>query len=448
MNHKFAIIVTHKPKVFRVLFILISTLILSCNPQSSSSNQQRDVRNTTGFGSDSDENTAATDDNENSGTSSAGGTRIYLSPFEARVAVAKEVTLGESFVVEDFKVPRLRFTYDKADFVQVLRCVASRKMETLTGEDVRHLAGRPGQQSALQWAWTTAVEDRRRCKFVGEKIVSPDFADLAAPKGEYYYVINPCVLSENSVLKKEACSFNLVLTYPVTVTNTFNDEVKTKNFELSKAEGSLNARLVAAQHLAKKIEIHLTACENMVAKDKALNDFKKGITQLGFMVVGAVIGGALLGPLSGPNGAVMLGQMFGTLGANYFYTSVLGLPSDVFNECIDPTVVETTEEQRKEAAEIDKRFNPNPAKTGEVAQANDRGQRGKYEEEYQVQALTKQLRDMLAEDGPIAKDTAWVQEVLDDLKLLDVQVINLDYKQVQATTGIDINDISTYPSGP
>ena len=412
---------------------VISVWLGACDPQSSnnSSTQQRNSQNT-GTGSDLGAGKQEAQSTDPATEASAAGTsaKIYLSPFEAKAVVERDVSLGNAEIIENFKVPRLNITFDKADFVQVLRCAASYKIPTSTGEDLRHLAGRPGQQSAMEWAWAYALEDRRQCKVVGLNIVSADFPDLTAPKGEYYYVVNPCVLSEHSVLKKEGCSYNLTLTYPVTVPDSFREEVRQKNIELSQAESSLNANLANAKHLAKKIEIHLTACENMVAKDKSLLDFKKGLVQLGFLTVGAAIGGAI----GGPNGAVMLGQMAGTIGAQLFYTKVLDLPLDIVNECIDPSVVATTEAQRKEAAKHDK--------------SNIAVNQGKYEEEYQVQALTRQLQQMLGPEGPIARDTNRVQEILKELYVLDTRIVTLDKAYAEAANlGIDVNDVSTFPTG-
>ncbi|NRA46004.1 MAG: hypothetical protein HRU09_13715 [Oligoflexales bacterium] len=421
-----------------ICFLTACFMSFSCNTQSgnsSNSSQQRSSGDTSkgnGLSTGDGEEGSGTDE---ASSGSDANTKIYLSPFEAKALVERDVSLGEAEIIEDFKVPRLKITFDKADFVKVLRCAASYKMQTSTGEDIRHLAGRPGQQSAMEWAWAFALEDRRKCKVVGLKIVSNDFADLTAPKGEYYYVVNPCVLSEHSVLNEEGCSYNLTLTYPVMVSDSFREEVRQKNIELSQAESSLNANLANAKQLAKKIEIQLTACENMVAKDQALLNFKKGIVQLGFLAVGAAIGGVI----AGPNGAVMAGQMAGTIGAQYFFTKALNQPAYIVDpqngfaqECIDPSVVATTEEQRKEATKHDP--------------TNNASHRGKYEEEYQVQALTKKLQNMLGPEGPIARDTARVQDILKELYALETRVVTLDKAYAEAANlGIDVNDASTFP---
>ena len=427
-----------------IALILASLLMPSCNPSSSSNNQQRNLGETqTVIEQEKDDTDDTGEGNSSTSTGSATGTKIYLSPFEARVAVERDIVLEESKIIEDYKVPSIKITFDKSDFVQILRCAASYKMTTLTGEDIRHLAGRPGQREALEWAWAKAVEDRYKCKFVGKQIVSKDFRDLAAPKGEYYYVINPCVLSENSVLKKEGCSYKLALTYPVKVTASFKQEILAKTQEVSEAEAAVNASILEAQHLAKKIQIHLEACENMVAKDNALNSFKQGLVQLGTLVVTTAIGGAF----GGPNGAVLMGTLVGTYAGTYLYSSVLGLPEQIANECVDPTVVATTEEQRKEASKLDGRYNPGKIFTGEAAQANSQGQVGKYEEEYQVQALTRQLQKMLdPETGAVALATNRLHELLKEMLTYDLKILSIDSAFAEAANqGIDFEDTTTFP---
>lgn len=449
INHNFAVKIT---SLSSLAFVVACVMLVGCVPSDGGSNgaQQRNLggsntstnAQTTGTeteqGSNEFINNLGSSDSTNTNTPS-----VYRSPFDARAVIEREVSFGDALIIEEFQVPSLEIQYDKADFVQVMRCAASYKMQSLTGEDIRHLAGRPGQQSALEWAWAQAFNDNRQCKMVGVRIIAEEFQDLTAPKGEYYYVTNPCVLAENSVLKKDGCSYNLMLTYPVTITDSFSDDLREKNEELAIAESSLNANLVNAKNLAKKIEIHLRACENKVANDIALLDFKKGLVQFGFLAVGAAIGS-----FAGPNGAVMLGQMAGTLGAQYFNTSVLRLPNGISNECIDSSVVATTEEQRKEASEVDDRFNPFRSIFGpQVGAANDASVQGKYEEEFQVQALTKRFQDLLAyPDGPIARDTERVSQILNELYILDTRVVQINAESAAASLGFDINDPSTYPT--
>lgn len=363
-------------------------------------------------------------------------TKIYLSPFEAKATIDRELSLGDSRIVEGYQAPRLSINFNKSDFVQVLRCAASYRMQTLLGEDVRNVKGRPGERSALEWAWTMALADSRICKLVGTKVSTNEFVDLTSPKGTFYYIINPCILAENSVLKREECSYDLTLTYPITVTDSLSDETRTVTKELADAEAILNASLVAAKHLAKKINIHLTACENRIAHDKSLLDFKKGLIQLIFLAGGATIGGRFLPEMfRGPNGAVMLGQMAGTIGAAMFYTKVLKFPADIANECIDSSVVATTEAQRKEAAQYDK--------------TNVASIKGKYEEEYQVQALMQNLQKLIGPQGQILKNVLRVREKLEDLYILESRVISINQAISQAANyGIDLNDISTFPGIP
>ena len=75
---------------------------------------------------------------------------------------------------------------------------------------------------------------------------------------------------EHSFTFKEGCSFDLSLSLPVKVTHSFNKILQEKTIELAQAESALNAHLENAIRLAQKIEIHLRACEEMIASDQQL----------------------------------------------------------------------------------------------------------------------------------------------------------------------------------
>lgn len=355
---------------------------------------------------------------------------VYLAIEDADATVKKTVEMGPSGVIEGMNVPQITITRTNADHVQMVRCAASYqdKMVTLSGEDIRHVIGRPNESSELEWVWAQAKEDRHYCKIVGTNIAMDIYSDLTAPKGEFFYIINPCVGKEHSLSRKEGCSNKISLTQTIKVVNSLSKEIQAKSIELAAAESSLNAHMQNAISLARKIEIHLRACEDQIAHDQQMLDFKKGLVQLGMLTVGAAIGYSI----GGPNGAVMVGQLSMMLGSQLLFMKALKWPPYIANECIDSNVVATTAEQRKKAAKNDA--------------TNTAQNAGKYEEEFQVQALTAQLQTMLdPEKGPIALETQRVQKILEEMKELDIKVLTVDQAKAKASNqGIDITKPETF----
>lgn len=355
---------------------------------------------------------------------------FYLAPSQARATLEQTVTLSQTPLFPTLKAPKLEFTFQKSDFVQVLRCAASYRLQTLAGEDLRQVLGRGNANSEFEWAWAQAIEDERKCKVVGNHISSPAFWDYTAPKGEYYYVINPCVSQEHVAVGEQACSYALTLSYPVTVTDAFRQEVQDKTIALAQAENSLTANMENAVQLARKISIHLRACEDMVAQDQQVMDFQKGLIQIGMLGVGGALGYVLGG--FNPNMAVMGGTMVMMMGSQLLYSKALKWPAVIANECIDPTVVATSAAQRQKAAKND------PSHMAKY--------QGKYEAEFQVQTLIKRLASLLdPEKGPIALDTAKVQKLLEELYTYDIAMVTLDATYAKAATlGVDMSDPKTF----
>lgn len=369
-----------------------------------------------------------------------------VSRHYASASIDKTVNIETTELIEGHEVPVLNITFDKSDFVQVLRCAASYRLKTLTGEDLRTLVGRPVLRSEMEWAWAQAIEDKRICKVVGTNVTLEKFQDFSAPTGSYYYVINPCINKEHSINRAPGCSFRLKISRVFDYTNSFKDEIREKTAELSQAEGALNAEIQNAISLARKIEIHLRACENMLAHDKQMVNFKKGMIQLAALLIGGTIGNIL----GGPNMAVMIGQLVMGFGSQIIF-SKLGLPNglegDQFNECINPEAVATTEKQRKEAAEAEKNDPKKQGLGGLMGASNMAQYEGKYEEEFQVQTLSKRLMKALSPDGPIAKESNRVKALMKELAEMDINILTLD----QATTKagklgqtLDVNDESSY----
>ena len=342
--------------------------------------------------------------------------KIYLDIADAQAVVDKSVRLGPSGVIEGIDSPQIGVKKQGADHVRIIRCAASYRdrMVNLSGEDIRHLAGKSDESTELEWIWVQAREDRNYCKIVGTNIVMDLYSDLTAPKGEFFYIVNPCISKENSLTRREGCSNRISLTNTVRVANSLTKDLQTKATDLAVAESALNAEMINALSLAKKIEVHLRACEDKVAQDQQMLNFKKGLVQLGAMAIGAAIGGGI----GGANLAVMGGQMASMVGGVLFYSHVLKWPPVINNECIDPNVISATGDQSG----------------------------GKYEGEFQVQTMLKKLAGMMEpESGSIAIATRRVERMLQQMHEIDIKVLTVDQAKVRASRlGIDISNPETF----
>ncbi|MCB9228466.1 MAG: hypothetical protein H6618_02555 [Deltaproteobacteria bacterium] len=350
---------------------------------------------------------------------------IYFDINRATAVIDPAVSLGTSGIIDGMNVPRISIKLGTADHVQMLRCAASYrdKMITNTGESIQDLSDDPYNRKKLEWVWAQAKEDRNHCKIVGTNIVMELYPDLTAAKGEYFYIINPCISKERSLTQKEGCSNQLSMTDTIKVNNSLTQALQEKAAELAIAESSLTATFQNTIFLARKIEIHLRACENKVANDRQILGFKQGLVQLGFLTVGGA-----LGSFFGPSMAVMGATLASQMGSQLLFAYVLNWPPYLANECIDPNVVAAAEAQSTEAGA-----------TEYVS---------KYESEFQVQTMTRKLQAILdPENGALALASQRVTKLLEEMQKLDINVLTVDQAKARASSqGIDIYDPATFSS--
>lgn len=257
---------------------------------------------------------------------------------KVKVIVPSEVKIEDSTMIQGVDVPMLDIRKQNADFVQILRCAASYELKTATGESIEQVKMRFNAKDALKSAWDKAWNDRNSCKIVGEYIIAGKYPDLAANTGDFYYVINPCITKDHSVTRRNECSYQLVTTDTVQYEAKIEKELRDKARELSVAEADLNGLIGEIMFIIEKFKVNLKACEDLIAHERKMLAFKKGLLQLGFFIAGAAIGSII-----GPNAAIMVGQMASGIGSQLVATTILGWPHTIANTCLDPNFAGTAE---------------------------------------------------------------------------------------------------------
>ncbi len=362
-----------------------------------------------------------------SGTSGASGKQgtgnpLYLAVEDAQVLLTADASEQDSTLVSGKKFPRVVLQLKKADFVQQMRCAASYQVKTLDGKIVKDALATLSRDDK-KWAWTQAANQNQNCRLVGSYIVNPQAEDIAVSKGSYYYLLNPCIAAEHSASGNEECSYNLVFSSVVSVSEEYATDLRAKAQAVSQAEGELNAATENAIILAKKIAAHLSACEELLASDRNMLEFRRGIINISAITVGAGLGFAA----GGPNLAVMGAMLIGQLGGMVVATKVFKFPVGIPNECVEPCALPAMAKE------------PSCANAEGKKTANDR-----YEGEFHVQELIKQLGELLGDSGLIAQKQQALQKVLGELCVADKDVETLNQALQKANkAGLDSNNPST-----
>jgi hypothetical protein len=357
----------------------------------------------------------------------------YLRVADAQVEVVGAASLQKSSFIEDdtMSFPSFKIKLVKADFVQVMRCAASYQIKTLTGSPLKNspiTISRDDQK----WAWTQAANQKQNCRMVGSYIVENQVEDIAVTTGSYYYALNPCIAAEHSDSGNPECSYNVSFTEVVTAPHEYSSVIRDRSQALTQAQGELNAATENAVMLAQKIALHLRACEDLLSHDRNMLDFREGVIKISAMVIG---GGLAYAGTGNPNmavmGAMMIGQMGGMLVATKVFKFPQGRPEEgipaIPNECVQPCALP---ENAKE-----------PSCAGTVT-SNTR-----YEGEFHVQALVKELSEYLGESGEIAKKQIALVALLKEMGELNQKIETIDEALKEASkAGLDINDPTTYPT--
>lgn len=209
------------------------------------------------------------------------------------------------------KVPTIRFNIaDKtngvpaADYLQILRCVKGTELKVSTGEDIKSIPeDKANRLELLQSAWNILLADIGKCYLVGESISRDNYQDLAANSGDFFYVVNPCYMTERSLKKNEMCSYNLKITSPITYTSSLEKNFFDAAKDVASAESELTAVYNRLYYLNSIIRSQQESCENQYATSQASKDFWKGVGSLAAAAVGATVGALVSGGTAAVQGA-------------------------------------------------------------------------------------------------------------------------------------------------
>ncbi len=234
---------------------------------------------------------------------------VKYDPSLAQVKLLEQPTLASADQVSELKVPGFKFQLVNADMARILRCNKDYVLRyQATGEPLATVAQRgdyidPG---VMKWAWLDAAQNPA-CRLLGVQITRTDFKDLAAQSGDYYYIINPCVSQPVSLTGLEDCSYNLILTNPLDYENELEPLFIEKAQQLAELEGKVSAHIANFLTISRHIRNKTRECEDLWAHKQSMKAFKNGIISLGAMVVGAVVGGIVAGPVGAMQGANTFG---------------------------------------------------------------------------------------------------------------------------------------------
>ena len=238
---------------------------------------------------------------------------MYLDPSRAAVVVQKEVKKAPSVIFDGITVPTISLAFQKADYVQILRCSASFEFKTQDGKLVENVSQTASNQSELKWAWIMAWNQKNSCEIVTEMTPSITYPDIAAPTGRFYYILNPCISKIHSTENRDSCSYLTQVTSSFSYTNVFQEEMRRKAIDLSNGESSLRALMDQVQIISGTLSTAIINCENYWAQHDALQSLRSGLSELaifvGLAVIGIALGGGVM-VLFYADMAAMIGNMF------------------------------------------------------------------------------------------------------------------------------------------
>ena len=330
---------------------------------------------------------------------------------EVQVRVTRDIKIERSGLIDGVRVPIVELDWQGAEYAQILRCVAGYELETTTGESIRSARKRADWRKRLKSAWVSAWNDSGRCQVVGEYIMAGRYPDIASDSGAFYYVINPCISKERSTSHRDECSYDLVTTADFEYESALESRLRDKARELSAAESHLKALIGELGFIIEKFKINLRACEDMVAHERKMLAFKRGMLQMGFFIAGIAAGGVM-----GLNMGIMVGQMAQGIGAQMVGTIIFKWPFTIANTCLDPNYA-------------------GPAETKDGIKS--------------VTPLYQRMIDLLSTE--IGAATNRVQQVQQEMAELNEAIVTYDEMVVSASSkGIDLmeQDASTgLPAG-
>lgn len=214
-----------------------------------------------------------------------------FDPSKAAVSVEFKTESMEGY--PKGSVPTLSLAFTGANSTEVFRCGASYEMKY--GNGVQKLSdlspSDPSYQESAEDAFKRLRTATSDCIMIGVGNSINRVRDYGAQSGEFYYVVNPCVTSEQSTTARAGCSYRLAITKPVTYTNTrAQAEVEILNTFL-KAEGDLYANFKEMEALAVAINSISTSCVLDEAERKLVAQRSQALMSLVKTVATTVING-------------------------------------------------------------------------------------------------------------------------------------------------------------
>lgn len=178
-----------------------------------------------------------------------------FSAEEARILLG-DVKVTPSVFGAQLKAPTLSLEFSQADFARVLRCSAD-------AYQVYETAAANSAALSLEdrrWVWVDAFGDPR-CQVVSMGLRSSEFDDLACPRGDWFYLLNPCVSRERSEDGREACSFELAISKTFHSLSDLGDEFRSKLSQLVAAESRHEAAISRLANLVFQLNAEKQACQ-------------------------------------------------------------------------------------------------------------------------------------------------------------------------------------------
>lgn len=164
-------------------------------------------------------------------------------------------------------VPALSLALANSNYTEVFRCGASYELKY--GNGLQKLTDVPeSDPSYSEYAKDAFARMRTHgsdCVRVGVGNSLNIVRDYGAQSGNFYYIVNPCVTSEQSTTSRHDCSYQLAITKPIQYTNTrAQAEVDILSTFLD-AEGALYAHFKEMEALT----VSITAIETTCVLDEA-----------------------------------------------------------------------------------------------------------------------------------------------------------------------------------
>ena len=123
-----------------------------------------------------------------------------------------------------FKFPKITQNIDKKvwDYYKLIRCKVideenTYPMKDKSGESVSNVEYDPNyRESRYLFAWNKAINDKRRCKIISDKVIANIFLDRTIENGKYIYYATACITPVKSQQGTDLCS------YQISATNVFD----------------------------------------------------------------------------------------------------------------------------------------------------------------------------------------------------------------------------------